>query len=664
MHHKFTQFILIAVLSFSTVAFSATVTTETTPGSFLVVLNADTFNTLSANQLLKEGLSVNQRKEIVKLKEQQFQQAHAAVSPSLLATPGMKSVASYPALMSYVIYVKDTAAAQLYLDKLAQNPAIANIGRFYGAQPELDVSGSATLLRTNENPVGDNWWLGDTFLTPVTVGILDDGVNTDHPMFVSPDRHFACQPDADPEAPTCGKDLPSAHGTSMTSIYASRFPVHPGLTSLPASLHGGEDVRRVGPVKNFLIAKAGAETAEGRPVSAHGLLWLLTQTENHKVFPDIINYSQGNGAICLAGEECEPLAYSPFAALIDTVIDDLGVSFIKSAGNNGYNADNTTMTVPSDAFNLIAVANLNPFDWDRCTVRGGDRNHFKIHLSSSVSPTYEQLENNTARRLLTVAAPGRSINVSGLNPKYCMADCAAGDEACRTACLTLGDVVPGYDPREYGFWRKSTGTSPAAPMVGSVAALLHASGVKHPAAIKAVIANSASSWTSSDSANPIAPEADANGDMHCDTEEATLHHPTKGTPLEGAYYDRTYAWGVLDASTAYKQHEYVFMDKIEKGEVKEYFGTLKDFEKVTLVWQKHLGKKLTQLNLKLHYKKDNKWVLLMKDTTIHNNVKQVSNGKFKIKPVDAKEFRLTVSAVGSVPHGGETFAIAPTREFN
>lgn len=645
--------VLTSYLLFSEDTFANTNSEEKTAGSFLVLLRQtdDTSSSL-------DSISIGEKRERVSQKEKAFAKTDKNIRASLSEVPGLKDVRPYPALLSYIVHVEDVEKAKASLEKIAkQNSSIYRVGRFFPADAELDVSPNAIMLRTDEEPRGDNWWLGTTPLKSTTIAILDDGVNINHPMINHPSRQFFCQPSANPNDPklaVCAEDLTSAHGTSMTGIYVSRFANYAGIASMP----GTDTVTKPGPINHFLIAKAGEETEDGRVASAEGLLWLLAQQENPHVFPDVINYSQGNGMICPdENTDCDPTAYSTFAELIDGAIDTVGVSFIKSAGNKGYNASKATVTVPGDAYNVIAVGNLNPFDFDRCTIRGGNREHFKIYTSSSVSPTYAELDNNQARRLLHVAAPGRSINTSGLNPAYCIARCE-GDATCESSCASLGKEVPGYDPELYGYWRASTGTSPAAPMVGSLASFLHASGVEHPAAIKAVIINSADSWTSSNTPNPATPDANPPVPENCVDPIVAQHHP-----IDGSHYDRSYGWGVLNASDAYHQRKNVIMGYISSGKEKRYFGTLDDFEKATLVWQKHYGKPLAQLNLTLSYKKDGVWIPLMTDPSTLDNVKQVSNGTAAIAPVDATDFMLTVSAKKGAEFDNEGFALVTAQRF-
>jgi hypothetical protein len=45
--------------------------------------------------------------------------------------------------------------------------SILNVGPFYPALAELDVSPNALAIRTDENPMGDNWWLGEIRFAPM-----------------------------------------------------------------------------------------------------------------------------------------------------------------------------------------------------------------------------------------------------------------------------------------------------------------------------------------------------------------------------------------------------------------------------------------------------------------------------------------------------------------
>ncbi|MFI4954498.1 MAG: S8 family peptidase [Gammaproteobacteria bacterium] len=620
------------------------------PGSFLVLLKvsaedqkkmgASQTNSSSAEKMLNAN-----KQSFLTVHERIFNKTHKQVHADLLMTPGIKKVFSYPILLSYVITVEDVNAARPYLEALREKQAaIYHIDRLFPSAPELDVSPAAINIRTNGNPYGMGWWADNTPLQPTTVAIWDGGVDINHPALNNKTRSFYCQPadETNPEQALCAKDLISAHGTSLAGIFASTLEHYPGIASHPTI--PSVEFRAPGPIRSFLMAEASS--VNGGPLE--GLVWLLAG--QHPLL-DVANYSYGNGDLVETEEGCK--SYTGLAQVFDLAITASNATIVKSAGNKGYSTENCTLTVPADAYNILAVADLNPFDWQQCQ-RGGDRNSFKIFESSSVNAPYTQ----EPRRLLHVTAPGRYIHSAGLDPQYCKSRCEDNAD-CKKQCESLGLPTQG-DADTYGFWRNATGTSYAAPMVGSVAALLHGSEVKDPMAIKAVIINSADSWTSSDKPSPAAPDEDPEN-THCDDANAPYHHATKGT-----HYDRTYGWGLLNADNTYKQQNNIHIDNISRQDSGEkcYVGTLGEFEKATLVWEKQYGLPLTQLDLTVYYQSQNgSWKKLMQDPSTIDNVKQVSNGskELGISSKDAEKFMLKISI--DEPNGIETFALATAQPF-
>jgi serine protease AprX len=171
------------------------------------------------------------------------------------------------------------------------------------------------------------------------------------------------------------------------------------------------------------------------------------------------------------------------------------------------------------------------------------------------------------------------------------------------------------------------GTSMATPHVGAAAAILHDSGITEPMLIKALLINSADTWT----------------------DQLTPHQA-----IGGSKWNRTYGWGYLNMNQAFEQRENLYQINIQPNETVCYQGDLRAQDKVTLVWKKHLHDPFTPMRLELYERISE--VLVDEDDSLIDNVLQVSS-----YPDDLRAGLIRISNVGNKD---ETVALASGRTLS
>lgn len=440
---------------------------------------------------------------------------------------------------------------------------------------------------------------------PLALGIVDLGLDRSHPLLRSAFGRLHFQPGT-PGADGSGRLLRS-HGTAMAGVYAQLLA---GRTLDAGGLeqHWLRLPRAVA-LTDTLVAHAGPETRAGRTQLARALEWMLTPSAARPL-PDVLNYSQGNGRLCDAGA-CDPTAWSGVTRLLDRIVDERGITVVKSAGNQGDRDDNT-MTVPGDSYNAITVGNMHAFDWQRCAA-SADRYAHKVYRTSSVAPAAP------APRLLDLVAPGVRIATTGVDPAYCRQRCVHDTALHCTFCTRLGRAAAPGD----GHWKLNSGTSPAAAIVGAFALYLADTGLRDPRAIRALLVNSADAWTSRDAPHP---RVRGSGAGCMDDVHARLHGPWP----YGAHYDRSYGWGYFNPARAEAMRRHTRVDEITAGGERCYDATLDAWDKITLTWHRHVGDgdglPLTQMHLALNDAETGRLI----DADRHradDNLRQVSNGR-------------------------------------
>ena len=180
-------------------------------------------------------------------------------------------------------------------------------------------------------------------------------------------------------------------------------------------------------------------------------------------------------------------------------------------------------------------------------------------------------------------------------------------------------VAPGFEvtttDRGGGFDLFS-GTSAAVPHVAGAILLFADHGLWHPMMQKALLINS----------------AEDRGD---------------------AGWDKDWGWGYIDLYAALEQYDYTISGSIDGGAEKWYRGTMNDCQTVTLVWHKHSGQPLSNLDMFLYDAGTNGFIGV--SNSIRDNVEQV-----KIPSGDNRAVYLKIVHRDSE---GETFGLAVPSEF-
>jgi hypothetical protein len=182
--------------------------------------------------------------------------------------------------------------------------------------------------------------------------------------------------------------------------------------------------------------------------------------------------------------------YGPYERFMDAVVDDLDIAVTKSSGNGGVDE----IGYPQ-ARNLISVANLDIMN--TCSTSDDI-----IRSSSSRGPT------NSGRRKPDITAPGHNTYST--------------DTASTTS------------------FANHSGTSAAAPHVAGAIILLEDGGIHNQKAQKALLINTATTWSDND----------------------TLENYEDDGPVDGDRWDNTYGWGVMDLDHAHFHRTDWFTDSV------------------------------------------------------------------------------------------------------
>ena len=389
------------------------------------------------------------------------------------------------------------------------------------------------------------------------LAIFDNGAAADHPWLKAGlgRLHFQSGTPGGPDSP----GLRRSHGTAMLGIYAQ------AALGLPLRTDGAlllPDVRQPVRISATLIALAGPETPAGQVALARNLDWMVSPAGD-RPFPDLLNYSQGNGPVCTPDETpgCPDAGWAAISRLVDRASADYAVLVVKSAGNAGFDAVRTRVTVPGDSFNALVVGNVHAFDWRSCKP-GGARAQHRVHRQSSAS----------ARRgpsLIDLAAPGVRIDTAGVDAAWCRKVCE-NDEAC-AFCRRLGvrQANTGIPVK------RNSGTSPAAAIAGVAALRLMQKGLVNPLAVKAVLMNSADAWDSHGIPVPDVALSDCGK-----VDAASTHGPAKDL----VKHDRLYGRGYLDSARALAEAKQVVVGTLESDARRCFALSGGGPWKLTLTW--------------------------------------------------------------------------------
>ncbi len=468
----------------------------------------------------------------------------------------------------------------------------------------------------------DLWWEHGFKGQSGVLGLIDSGIAPDHPAFLgkkiiinkTPSSHYIDYPFG----------IRTAHGTGVACIYAA-FPHDKS-----------KYVRGVAyktPVILSTLAGEGTAHRYNFWLTYSSLNWLLSFTQYK---PSVINYSFGNGDVTC--HLCPD--WSGLGKIVDYIVNHNKILWVTSAGNNGYIKQKkhapfvSTMTVPAESYNALTVANMNMYVNDEVSSRKFDRLSHAIYYTSSRGPT------RIGRKKPDIAAPGNETLTCAPNPdKY---------QLNYPAIMKYKD---GY--------RFMGGTSSAAPHVGGAVLLLRDAGIHNPMAIKALLINSADTWTDSNKPGPDDPNFKYLGGHH---------------KVVGSEWNPTYGWGYMNLQTAFYQRKFIIEDNLTaKKPVALYRIKMRYQDKITLVHERRVGFnkkgrlwKLSHLVLEIFDATNNK--LLARDDSSIDNVHQVSlcnpaylNLCFQEKP---KEVIVKVSLKNEKIEGSkqEDFALAlPTK---
>ncbi|STX52071.1 subtilisin-like serine protease [Legionella busanensis] len=477
--------------------------------------------------------------------------------------------------ISFMPAVTIVIPARTYLfNKLASHPAIAQISSYNLGKTELDISTQILKLTPSiVYPEVSNWWDHGYTGHKGVIGLIDDGVDPNHPALAN--KTLIIRKEEGSLYSNYLNGVRSSHGTGVACIYASNNKTYKGIA------YGASKI---------VLGLSGKETPniEDIMLTMSTLDWMLTRAE---IKPTIINYSMGNGKI--ACSNCPE--WSGLAKVVDYVVNNKKILWVKSAGNAGYIAPTkqapfaTTLTVPGDNYNALTIANMNPIiNENGIDYKTANRDKHSIRSTSSRGPT------PSGRRKPDLTAPGHNTRT-----------CAPDPETYHFKYTDSMDYKNGY--------RLMTGTSAAAPHVGAAILLIQDAGITNPIAIKALLINSADTWTDSDKAEPY--------------DGIIRNH----FPIMGSKWNRTYGWGYINMEQAFAQKGYIIEDKLTLNNSSlTYEAFLNVGEKITLVHERRVGYfkdstewKLSHLSLELIDKNTDK-IIAFDDSPI-DTVHQVAN---------------------------------------
>lgn len=413
------------------------------------------------------------------------------------------------------------------LKQIANAKEAAQISSHQATTTELDVT--AQILKLTPSvyyPDVNNWWAHGYIGKNGIIGLIDTGVDPSHPDLAN--KKMIIRQEEGSHYQDYINGVKEPHATGVACIYSSENAQYKGMA------YGA---------KTIIAGLAGEETADTSSImlTMSSLDWMLNRSE---IKPTIINYSMGNGK--LACSNCPE--WSGLAKVIDYVINKDKILWVKSAGNMGYIEPTdqfpfaSTLTVPGDNYNGLTVANMNAnVTINGTKVKTAQRSRHVIKETSSRGPT------PFGRKKPDLTAPGHDTRTCAPDPAF-----------YHFNYTSAMDYKNGY--------RLMGGTSSAAPHVGASALLLQDAGIKNPMAIKALLINSADTWTDAGTPNS------GHGE------------------IMGSSWNRTYGWGYINMEKAFVQRNSIHEAALTlEKPTWEYHVMLHPGQKVTLVHERRVG---------------------------------------------------------------------------
>lgn len=502
-------------------------------------------------------------------------------------------------------------------DKIVAVPTVVYIALNKPAGEKIEIGPHATKPKVPFRYPGiDLWWENGYKGQSGVIGLIDSGIAPDHPALAAKNVIINKS-----QLSKYMHGVRSAHGTGVACIYAG-YP-----RNKKQRVRG---FAYKAPVILSTLAGEGSDNSEDFWLTYSSLNWLLSES---KIIPSVINYSFGNGDITC--KDCPD--WSGMSKVVDYVVNQKKILWVTSAGNNGYIKQKriypfaSTMTIPADSYNALTVANMNMYaSEDETSSRRFSRFTHAIRYTSSRGPTL------IGRKKPDITAPG--------NDTY---TCAPDPIKYGIKYSTEMNYEDGY--------RLMGGTSSAAPHVGGAILLLKEAGIHNPMAIKALLINSADTWTDSNKPGPHDPEHHYRGGHH---------------RVGGSEWNPTYGWGYLNMQNAFYQRKQIIADHLtlDKPEV-EYRMKISNKDKITLVHERRVGFnahnkpwKFSHLKLEMYDYKSGRF--LAGDQSAIDNVHQISlcnaqNLRYCFLPT-SREVLIRVSLVSPKLEGSgqEDFALA------
>jgi len=409
------------------------------------------------------------------------------------------------------------------------------------------------LAKSPQYPHLNNWWSEGYTGKKGVLGIIDTGIDPTHPALKGKTIIFRKEEGANYDKFLNG--VRAAHGTGVACIYASTDKKFKGIASDIPIIISGPSGEETPDIDSFLQ-------------TVGTINWMLERSD---VVPTVINYSMGNGRI-----DCKDCPeWSQLAKIIDNIVNRKKILWVNSAGNQGFITPSfqppfaTTLTVPAENYNALTVANMNTNIDKNRHIKTSDRSEHIIRSTSSRGPT------PIGRKKPDITAPGHDTTTCAPDPQQ----------------YHLTYTKDMY--YKNGF-RLMGGTSAAAPHVGAAIVLLQDAGIKNPMAIKALLINSADTWTDSNTSD--------------ESEHAHFQ-------IMGSEWNRTYGWGYLNMQRAFEQRHDLIEDYLTRNHPeKTYKALVQVGQKITLVHERRVG----------YFKDSSEWKLShLSLTLLDANTKQI-----------------------------------------